>query len=92
MTEDEKRRVIADLLVRAEVAERNGLSDIANGWLDHACTVQSRPASEMILARPIGEFDISVIAMTGTAAKAVATTAAIESTSGAVVTYRKASK
>jgi len=59
MTEDEKRRVIADLLVRAEAAERGGLSHTAKSWRDHAFTGESKPASEMILARPIGESDIS---------------------------------
>jgi hypothetical protein len=59
MTEDEKRRVIADLLARAEAAERRGLSHTAKSWRDHALTVASRPSSGMILARLIGDFDIS---------------------------------
>jgi hypothetical protein len=88
MTEDEKRRVIADLLARAETAERRGLPHTGKGWRDHAEALKFRPASEIIFARPIGEFDISgrtnkagIVAMTVTAAKAVAsaTTAAIES-------------
>jgi hypothetical protein len=57
MTEDEKRRAIADLLARAEAAERSGLSHTAKGWRDHASIVASRPSSAMILARPIGDFD-----------------------------------
>jgi hypothetical protein len=57
MTEDEKRRVIADLLTRAEAAERRGLSHTAKSWRDHASTVASRPSSGLILARPIGEFE-----------------------------------
>jgi hypothetical protein len=59
MTEDEKHRVIADLLTRAKTAEQGGLSHTAKGWRNHALTVISKPANEMILARPIGEFDIS---------------------------------
>ena len=65
-----------------------GLPHTGKGWRDHAEALKFRPASEIIFARPIGEFDISgrtnkagIVAMTVTAAKAVAsaTTAAIES-------------
>ena len=100
MTEDEKRRVVADLLVRAETAERRGLPHTGKGWRDLVDAVKSKPASKMILARPIGEFDISesmrvvpgIVAITIATAKAVAnastTTAAIESPSGAVASRK----
>jgi hypothetical protein len=59
MTEDQKHQVTADLLARAEAAEQSGLPCTAQSWRDHAATVASRPSSGIILARPIGEFDIS---------------------------------
>ena len=65
MTEDEKRRVVVDLLVRAETAERRGLPHTGKGWRDLVDAAKAKPASKMILARPIGEFDISELIKPG---------------------------
>jgi hypothetical protein len=51
--------VIADLPARCEAAERGALPHTAKSWRDQALIVESKSASEMTLAGPIGNFDIS---------------------------------